>query len=103
MKDSDTEPRASRFEVSISPLERGDFVDVLVRAGQEDMNAFVDCIDTGARYQRVPLSNGQVLELARIVDVQPIEFNADGRWEIRIRTPAAEVLKNDALGGSTKP
>jgi hypothetical protein len=104
MKLSDPEPKVvSRFEVTISPLERGDFVDVVVRAGQEEMNAFVDRLDMNARYQRLPLSNDQVLELARIVDIRPIEFADDGRWELLIRTPAAEVLKTDALGGSIKP
>lgn len=91
MTDSDPLPPAP-FEVSISPLDDGAEVEVVVRTVQDEMSALVQRLDMGARHQRVQLAENQVLELARILDIQPIEFGQDGRWELRIRTPAAGVL-----------
>lgn len=91
MKDS-VPPSPASVEVLIRPLERGEFVDVLVRADQGELTALLDRFDMAAEHQRVPIGQGRLLDLGRIVDLKPIEFGEDGRWELSVRTSAAEVL-----------
>jgi len=90
------------IEVTITPLERGDHVDVVVIASQAEISGFVERVDFGARYQRVDVGGDRELELGKLVHVGSIEFRKDGRWQLALRTPAAEVVKRLPVGSTQR-
>jgi hypothetical protein len=48
-------------------------------------------LDVAAPEQSIELEGGRTLELGSLLDVLPIDFRQDGRWELVIRAAAAEL------------
>lgn len=84
------------LEISIqesagSPTVRERHSSVDITSRPFDLVELVNRFDSAAGKQSIPLNTLAQLQLGRLLEIGPIRFLDDGRWQLRLLTSSAEL------------